>query len=79
MVGWVIPHVINPNTPDADKQLDKAETYEKHAIEDHPRDHQASDPDGRTIRHQDEMASEAHSGLGLVYFRGRISRTRPRS
>src|ERR1017187_7042400 len=31
-VGWVIPHVYDPNDPHSDEKLDKAETYEKHAI-----------------------------------------------
>ncbi|MGA8871914.1 MAG: tetratricopeptide repeat protein [Candidatus Acidiferrales bacterium] len=70
MVGWVIPHVINPNTPDADKQLDKAETYEKRAIKDIPT---LTKPPGMTDEQfataKIEKASEAHSGLGLVYFR----------
>ena len=33
IIGWVIPHVFNPADPDAIKNLDKAERYEKHAIE----------------------------------------------
>ena len=33
MIGWVIPHVYNPADPDALKNLEKAEKYEKHAIE----------------------------------------------
>ncbi len=70
MVGWVIPHVINPNTPDADKQLDKAETYEKRAIKDIPT---LTKPPGMTDEQfatiKLEKTAEAHSGLGLVYFR----------
>ncbi len=70
MVGWVIPHVINPSTPDADQQLDKAETYEKRAIKDIPT---LTKPPGMTDEQfataKIEKAAEAHSGLGLVYFR----------
>ena len=33
MVGWVTPHVITGSEPDASDQLDKAETYEKRAIQ----------------------------------------------
>ena len=70
MVGWVIPHVITPNTPDADKQLDKAETYEKRAIKDIPT---LAKPPGMTDEQfaiiKLEKTAEAHSGLGLVYFR----------
>jgi tetratricopeptide (TPR) repeat protein len=70
MVGWVIPHVIKPDTPDADKQLDKAETYEKRAIKDIPT---LTKPPGMTDEQfataKIEKTAEAHSGLGLVYFR----------
>jgi tetratricopeptide (TPR) repeat protein len=70
MVGWVIPHVINPSSPDADQQLDKAEAYEKRAIKDIPT---LPKPPGMTDEQfanaKVEKAAEAHSGLGLVYFR----------
>ncbi|HEX4001681.1 MAG TPA: tetratricopeptide repeat protein [Candidatus Acidoferrales bacterium] len=70
LVGWVIPHVITPDTPDANKQLDKAETYEKRAIKDIPT---LPKPPGMTDEQfataKSEKAAEAHSGLGLVYFR----------
>ena len=33
VVGWMIPHLYNKDDPDADKKLDKAENYEKHAID----------------------------------------------
>jgi tetratricopeptide (TPR) repeat protein len=70
MVGWVIPHVIDPNSPDAGAQLDKAETYEKRAIKDIPT---LAKPAGMTDEQfataKIEKAAEAHSGLGLVYFR----------
>jgi tetratricopeptide (TPR) repeat protein len=70
MVGWVIPHVIDPSAPDADKQLDKAETYEKRALKDLPT---LAKPPGMTDEQfataKIEKTAEAHSGLGLVYFR----------
>jgi tetratricopeptide (TPR) repeat protein len=70
MVGWVIPHVINPSTPDAAQQLDKAETFEKRAIKDIPT---LTKPPGMTDEQfatiKLEKTAEAHSGLGLVYFR----------
>ena len=70
LVGWVIPHVINANTPDADKQLDKAEDYEKRALKDIPT---LAKPAGMTddqfTTAKAEKTAEAHSGLGLVYFR----------
>jgi tetratricopeptide (TPR) repeat protein len=70
LVGWVIPHVITGGTPDADKQLDKAETYEKRAIKDIsilPKPNGMTDDQFTTAKA--EKAAEAHSGLGLVYFR----------
>jgi tetratricopeptide (TPR) repeat protein len=70
MVGWVIPHVINPQDPDAQKNLDKAESYEKHAIVligtmVKP----ATMTDEQFSQSKASVLSQAHSGLGLVYFR----------
>ena len=70
IVGWVIPHVFNPSDPDAVKNLDKAERYEKHAIEvigSMPKP--ASLSDEQFSQSKAAVLSEAHSGLGLVYFR----------
>jgi len=69
-VGWVIPHVADPNGPGADQDLDRAERYEKHAIEligkmNKP----AGITDAQFVAFKDSELSEAHSGLGLVYFR----------
>jgi tetratricopeptide (TPR) repeat protein len=70
VVGWVIPHLYNHGDPDGDEKLEKAENYEKHAIEVLPA---IPKPDNLT---DEEFAAakaghleEAHSGLGLVYFR----------
>jgi tetratricopeptide (TPR) repeat protein len=70
IVGWVIPHLYNHDDPDAEKKLDKAESYEKHAIEIIP---SLQKPENLS---EDQFAeakagklSQAHSGLGLVYFR----------
>jgi tetratricopeptide (TPR) repeat protein len=70
VTGWVIPHLYSADDPDADKKLDKAEAYEKHALELIPKLVKA--PGAK----QDEFVSlqkatltMAHSGLGLVYFR----------
>lgn len=69
-VGWVIPHVADPNGPGADKDLDRAERYEKHAIE---LIGKMSKPAGITDAQfgavKGAALSQAHSGLGLVYFR----------
>lgn len=70
VTGWVIPHVYNPNDPDAAKSLDKAEQYEKHAIEvvdAMPKP--ATMTDEQFTQSKGALLSEAHSGLGLVYFR----------
>lgn len=70
LVGWVIPHVINEDTPDASAQLDRAQTYETRAIKDIPT---LPKPPGMTddqfTTAKAQKTAEAHSGLGLVYFR----------
>jgi tetratricopeptide (TPR) repeat protein len=70
LVGWVIPHFYDPNDMDADRRLDKAEAYEKQALGLLP---SMPKPEGTT---DDQFAkakaaaeSQAHSALGLVYFR----------
>lgn len=69
-VGWVIPHVYNPSDPDASQLLDKAQTYETKAIQELPnlpKPPGLTDQDFATAKA--DKLSEAHSGLGLVYFR----------
>jgi tetratricopeptide (TPR) repeat protein len=69
-VGWVIPHFYNPHDANADQQLNKAETCEKHAIEVMATMHKpASLTDAQFAAAKALKASEAHSALGLVYFR----------
>jgi tetratricopeptide (TPR) repeat protein len=69
-VGWVIPHVYRPDDPDGDAQLAKAETYEKHAL-----DVLATMPKPKTLTDaqfaaaKNQKAAQAHSALGLIYFR----------
>jgi len=70
ILGWVIPHSMKSDDPNALSNLDKAEKYEKHAIEilgTMPK------PDGMTdeqfAQHKAAFLAQAHSGLGLVYFR----------
>jgi len=70
MVGWVIPHIITPDDPDASGKLDKAERSVKQAIVAmaslvKP----ATMTDEQFAATKAEKLSEAHSGLGLVYFR----------
>ena len=70
LVGWVIPHTSNPNDAQASAKLEKAEKYEKHAIEvigtmAKP----AGMTDDQFTQSKATALSEAHSGLGLTYFR----------
>lgn len=70
IIGWVIPHALNPSDPDASSNLDKAERYEKHAIEvvgamQKP----ATMTDDQFAQTKASLLSQAHSALGLVYFR----------
>jgi len=68
--GWVIPHALDPKDPDASSNLDKAERFEKHAIEligtmVKP----ATVTDDQFAQSKTALLSQAHSGLGLIYFR----------
>jgi tetratricopeptide (TPR) repeat protein len=70
IVGWVIPHVYNPNDPDAAKNLDKGERYEKHAIElSGALTKPATMTDAQFLQSKSSALTEAHSALGLIYFR----------
>jgi hypothetical protein len=72
LVGWVIPHSYSSSDPDASKKLDKAEAYEKHAIELIPDLHKpVTATDDQFATAKTEKLSQAHSGLGLVYSRRR--------
>jgi len=70
LVGWVIPHNYDPNDIEADRRLNKAEGYEKHALEVLP-----TLPKPATLTDEQFAAAKAkeeataHSGLGLIYFR----------
>ena len=70
IIGWVIPHSLNPNDPNASSDLAKAEKYEKHAIEvigALPKP--ANMTDEQFSQTKAQLLSKAHSGLGIVYFR----------
>jgi tetratricopeptide (TPR) repeat protein len=70
MVGWVIPHSHDPNDLEADRKLDKAEAYEKHALEvlaSMPKPANLTDDQFAKVKIQAQ--SQAHSALGLVYYR----------
>lgn len=69
-VGWVIPHVYQPTDPDASAELDKAEGYAKHAIDvmtAMPKPSHLSDAQFAAAKA--EKLGQAHSALGLVYYR----------
>src|SRR4029077_2668612 len=69
LVGWVIPHKIDPNDMDSDRRLAKAEEYEKRALtllETIPKPPSMSAEDFAKVKA--EKQSNAHSGLGLIYF-----------
>jgi len=66
----VIPHVYDPHADDADKLLDKAESCEKTAIQVlDTMKKPASLTDAQFAAAKASKANEAHSALGLVYFR----------
>jgi tetratricopeptide (TPR) repeat protein len=70
IVGWVIPHTYNPNDPNAGANFNKAEKYEKHAVYllgTLPKP--ANMTDDQFAQSKAEELAQAHSGLGLVYFR----------
>ncbi len=70
LVGWMIPHQYDPSSADAAKNLDKSERYEKHAIEIIPAMAKpANTTDAQFAQSKSALLYEAHSGLGLVYFR----------
>ena len=74
IIGWVIPHTLNPSDPNAANDLDKSEKYEKHAIEvigtmAKP----ANMTDEQFGQTKANLLSQAHSGLGLDYFRRKNS------
>lgn len=69
-VGWVIPHEYDPNVANAGQLLDKAENDEKLALEvlaKMPKPRGVSDEEFVARKAQKEQ--QAHSALGLVYFR----------
>jgi tetratricopeptide (TPR) repeat protein len=68
--GWVIPHVYQPDDPNGSAELDKAETYEKHAMELMAAMHKPpSLSDAQFAAAKAEKSAQTYSALGLVYFR----------
>jgi hypothetical protein len=70
LVGWVIPRVYKADDPSEPAKLDQGEKYEKHALELIPamqKPGQISDDQFNLAKAS--AASEAHSGLGMIYYR----------
>ena len=70
IVGSTLPRVMNPNTPDPQKRLDKAESYCKRALDlipTLPKPNDLSDAD--FLKAKDQTSALAYSGLGLVAIR----------
>lgn len=68
-VGWMIPHA-GPSTPNYDQDLTKAEGYEKHALEVlNTLPKPANLTQDQFDQSKNSALSQAHAGLGLVYFR----------
>jgi tetratricopeptide (TPR) repeat protein len=70
ITGWVIPHNYNPDDPNAEKRLNQAEANEKHVLDVLAKlPKPANLTDEQFAKTKDQALSQAHSGLGLVYFR----------
>jgi tetratricopeptide (TPR) repeat protein len=70
MVGWVTPHILSGTDQDAGKRLDQAEAYEKKAMQVIAGLPKPADmTDDQFALFKAELFNQAHSGLGLVYFR----------
>ncbi len=69
-VAWTIPHVYTPSDADAEQELNKAETYAKHAIEVLAAIPKPADMnEAQFAAAKSKRSIQAHSALGLVYFR----------
>lgn len=70
LVGWQLARSYDASDPDAAEKLNKAEKYEQHALELIEQLQPAANMTGEEFqRTRDAQASQAHSGLGTVYFR----------
>jgi len=69
-LGWVTPHNYDPNDIDAAKKLQKAEEELKHGLEVLDKMAKpAAMTDDVFAKSKASATEQAHSGLGLVYFR----------
>ncbi|HTZ76080.1 MAG TPA: hypothetical protein VMB47_19335 [Candidatus Aquilonibacter sp.] len=70
LVGWVIPRVYNASDPSEPAKLDESEKDEKHALElISSMQKPAGLTDDQFNQAKAGAASQAHSGLGMTYFR----------
>lgn len=70
LVGWVIPHNIDPNDPNSSARLQKSEVYEQRVLQIIPTlPKPATLTDDQFAQAKAQETSLAHSGLGLTYFR----------
>lgn len=70
LVGWVIPRVYKSDDPTEPAKLDQSEKYEKHALElISAMQKPAQLSDDQFNQAKASAASEAHSGLGMTYYR----------
>ncbi|HKV48044.1 MAG TPA: hypothetical protein VJN69_08135 [Candidatus Acidoferrales bacterium] len=70
LVGWVIPRVYDAKDPSEPAKLDKAEQDEKHALElISTMQKPAALTDDQFNSAKASAAAQAHSGLGMTYFR----------
>lgn len=68
--GWIIPRDYKADDPAQPAKLDKAEQYEKHALDLIARMQKpARLSDDQFNQAKAAAASQAHSGLGMTYFR----------
>jgi hypothetical protein len=70
IVGSIIPRAYDPNNPGAKEQLDQAEGYVKHALEVIPslqKPVNLTDDQFNSVK--SDASNQAHSALGLIYFR----------
>jgi hypothetical protein len=71
LVGWVIPRVYKADDPSEPAKLEESEKYEKHALDlISSMQKPAGLTDDQFNQAKASAASQAHSGLGMTYFRG---------
>lgn len=70
LLGWAIPHNYDPAEPNAAAQLQKAENYSRRALQILATLQVTAPMSAEQFAQlKNDRLSQAHSGLGLVYFR----------